>query len=128
MYTYIHHPPTHTQDYIATTGRRITFEWALIHGRNDSPYVANNLGQLLKPLNPKCHVNIIPLNPTQGFQGQPGRSKSLDVFIDTLAKHGVSATARVRRGIDIDAGCGQLTQKKKEREARARQSQSGAVA
>ena len=55
--------------------RRVTFEWALIHGKNDNSEVASKLGQLLRPLRGKCHVNIIPLNPTGGFEGKPGDPK-----------------------------------------------------
>jgi len=90
--------------YVSRSGRRITFEWALIAGENDSKAEARRLGQLLKGL--KCHVNLIPLNPTRGFGGAP--SSNAEAFIAELGKHGVPATCRVRRGIDIDAGCGQL--------------------
>ena len=56
----------------------------------------------------KCHVNLIPLNPTKGFNGQPTSAKSAQAFVAVLESHGIPATVRVRRGIDIDAGCGQL--------------------
>jgi 23S rRNA (adenine2503-C2)-methyltransferase len=55
--------------YVAETGRRITFEWALIHGENDTPQQAHALGKLLQGL--LCHVNLIPLNPTKGYDGGP---------------------------------------------------------
>ena len=104
------------REYVDVTGRRISFEWALIAGKNDSPEVAERLGKLLRPLRGKCHVNIIPLNPTGGFDGRPGDSRALAEFVKVLdRKHGVPASARVRRGIDIDAGCGQLTQTRKKR-------------
>ena len=90
--------------YVEKTGRRITFEWALIAGENDTPEQAHKLGALLEGL--LCHVNLIPLNLTAGYTGQP--SKIAFAFIETLMNYGVSATVRVRRGIDIDAGCGQL--------------------
>jgi len=96
------------KNYIDVTGRRITFEYALIAGENDTPEVANELGKLLKKLHPYCHVNLIPLNPTQGFDGGPSQSKSVNRFIEILAQYKIPATPRVRRGIDIDAGCGQL--------------------
>jgi 23S rRNA (adenine2503-C2)-methyltransferase len=57
--------------YVEAKQRRITFEWALIAGVNDDPAVAHRLGRLLQPLRGKCHVNIIPLNPTGGFEGKP---------------------------------------------------------
>jgi 23S rRNA (adenine2503-C2)-methyltransferase len=94
------------RDYVEQTNRRVTFEWALIDGQNDSVPEAHRLGRLLKGL--KCHVNLIPLNPTHGYDGRPTGSDQAQAFIDALATHGVPATVRVRRGIDIDAGCGQL--------------------
>ncbi len=95
--------------YVEKTGRRITFEWASIAGKNDTAMQADKLGALLRGL--MCHVNIIPLNPTGGYAGRPSDSPAIQQFIDILAEYGVSATVRVRRGIDIDAGCGQLKSK-----------------
>ncbi len=92
--------------YVAQTGRRITFEWALINGENDTLEQARALGGLLKGL--ICHVNLIPLNPTEGFKGGPSSRERVDAFQEELARFGVSSTVRVRRGIDIQAGCGQL--------------------
>ncbi len=97
------------RDYVRKTGRRITFEWAAIAGQNDTPEEAHKLGALLKGL--LCHVNIIPLNPTGGYAGRPSDMGAVDSFIEILASYGISATVRVRRGIDIDAGCGQLKSK-----------------
>jgi hypothetical protein len=90
-------------EYVRLTGRRITFEWALIAGQNDTPEVAHKLGKLLSSLNKSCHVNLIPLNPTAGFDGAPTKAADCKVFVDILAEYGVAATPRVRRGIDIDA-------------------------
>ena len=92
--------------YVEKTNRRISFEWALIAGKNDDDATASELGRLLKGL--LCHVNLIPLNPTVGYDGAPTEAPEAERFIAILARHGVSATVRVRRGIDIDAGCGQL--------------------
>jgi len=94
------------RDYQAVTGRRISFEWALIAGGNDSAAEAHRLGRLLRGLS--CHVNLIPLNPTARFDGAPTADADARTFVQVLAEHGVPATVRVRRGIDIDAGCGQL--------------------
>lgn len=94
------------REYIDRTGRRITFEWALIAGENDVQEQAHALGALLKGL--LCHVNLIPLNPTSGYEGQPSDRERVQAFQDVLAMYGVSSTVRVRRGIDINAGCGQL--------------------
>jgi 23S rRNA (adenine2503-C2)-methyltransferase len=95
--------------YVDKTGRRITFEWALIRGENDTLEQAHTLGKLLQGL--LCHVNLIPLNPTIGYIGGPSAGNAVDAFVVALAEYGVSATVRVRRGIDIDAGCGQLKAK-----------------
>ncbi len=97
------------RDYIEKTGRRVSFEWALIRGETDTPAQAHALGKLLKGM--MCHVNAIPLNPTGGYEGEPSSTESGDQFISILQGYGVSATIRVRRGIDIDAGCGQLKAK-----------------
>lgn len=94
------------RDYIARTGRRVSFEWALIDGQNDSPEQAHALGKLLEGL--LCHVNLIPLNPTSGYAGKPARTERVERFMHILESYGVPATVRVRRGIDIHAGCGQL--------------------
>merc|ERR1712151_266732 len=98
--------------------------WALIENENDTPYVARQLGNLItKEYNIRkdmVHINLIPLNPTGGFkQGKPSAKKNVDQFIYVLENEfGLTATPRVRRGIDIDAGCGQLkaTIQKKEKQ------------
>lgn len=92
--------------YVEKTGRRVTFEWALIAGENDTSEQAHTLGELLRGL--LCHVNLIPLNPTGGYAGKPSDAAAAARFIATLESYGVPATIRVRRGIDISAGCGQL--------------------
>jgi 23S rRNA (adenine2503-C2)-methyltransferase len=93
--------------YVTTTGRRITFEWALVHGVNDTPEQAHLLASKLKGL--LCHVNAIPLNPTKGYGGKATTRKRADEFKNILINSGVSTTIRLRRGIDIQAGCGQLS-------------------
>lgn len=92
--------------YVEKTGRRVTFEWALIHSINDTPEVARRLASLLKGLN--CHVNAIPLNPTTGYSGKATNRQRAEKFKETLEQAGVPCTIRMRRGIDIAAGCGQL--------------------
>ena len=92
--------------YIHKTGRRVTFEWAAIAGENDTPHEAHKLGQLLAGM--LCHVNIIPLNPTGGYKAGPSNSSHIAKFQNVLKHYGVGSTVRVRRGIDIAAGCGQL--------------------
>jgi len=93
-------------DYVKITNRRITFEWALIYDVNDTPETARKLGMLLEGL--LCHVNVIPLNPTQGFEGQATTRERAQAFREELEKLGIPCTIRMRRGIDIQAGCGQL--------------------
>ncbi|MCD4672738.1 MAG: 23S rRNA (adenine(2503)-C(2))-methyltransferase RlmN [Anaerolineaceae bacterium] len=92
--------------YVAQTNRRITFEWALIQGVNDSIQDAKDLVDLLHGL--LCHVNIIPLNPTDNFDGQASSRKQAQLFQAELDKRGIPCTIRLRRGIEIGAGCGQL--------------------
>jgi 23S rRNA (adenine2503-C2)-methyltransferase len=91
---------------VEKTGRRITFEWALINGENDTVEQAQALGKLVQGM--LCHVNLIPLNPTAGYGGAPSSLERVDKFQEVLTAYGVSSTVRVRRGIDIQAGCGQL--------------------
>jgi 23S rRNA (adenine2503-C2)-methyltransferase len=92
--------------YIEKRGRRIFFEWALIAGENDTPEQANAVGRLLQGLD--AHVNLIPLNPTTGYGGHPSNPAAAREFQEILAGYNLPSTIRQRRGIDIDAGCGQL--------------------
>ncbi len=94
------------RDYSETLGRRIFFEWALIEGENDGPEQAHALGRLLAGLD--THVNLIPLNPTTGFDGRPANLPAIKGFQAILAEYGLPSTVRQRRGIDVAAGCGQL--------------------
>ena len=92
--------------YNAHTGRKIFFGWTLIAGRNDTPHVARQVGELLRGLN--AHVNLIPLNPTEKFDGCESTDSAADGFQKILADAGIPSTVRQRRGIDVAAGCGQL--------------------
>ncbi|HTQ31584.1 MAG TPA: 23S rRNA (adenine(2503)-C(2))-methyltransferase RlmN [Opitutaceae bacterium] len=93
--------------YCEKTGRRIFFEWTLIAGRNDSAAEARAVGRLLRGL--PAQVNLIPLNPTAGYDGAPGRSEAARRFQKILAdEFSLPSTVRQRRGLDIAAGCGQL--------------------
>ena len=92
--------------YVETTHRRITFEWALIQEVNDFEQDARELAALVKGL--LCHVNIIPLNPTKKFTGKSTTHERALAFQAVLAKNGIPCTIRLRRGLDINAGCGQL--------------------
>lgn len=95
--------------YSKKQDRRIFFEWTLIAGKNDSPAQAHALGRLLKGID--SHVNLIPLNPTRDFDGLASQSASVTHFKEILAGYDIPSTVRQRRGIDIDAGCGQLRQR-----------------
>jgi len=97
------------RDYFETTKRRVTFEWALINEVNDTFEEAQNLAKLLEGI--RCHVNVIPLNPTQGFAGKKSAKDRVLAFKNTLESYGIPCTVRMRRGIDIQAGCGQLASK-----------------
>lgn len=99
------------REYVEKTGRRITFEWALIRDVNDTPETARELATLLKGL--MCHVNVIPLNPTQKYPGQATTRERAVEFCAVLSKAGIPCTIRIRRGIDIQAGCGQLAAREK---------------
>lgn len=111
---------TTIREYIRVKKMRVTFEWALIEGQNDSKDVARTLGRLLQKhdIRPDmAHVNLIPLNPTGGYGGGPSGRNNVHRFVEVLEKEfGISATPRMRRGIDIDAGCGQLKASVKKKE------------
>ncbi len=93
--------------YSETTGRRIFYEWTLIDGKNDSPDHARAVGRLLHGL--PAQVNLIPLNPTTGYDGTPTHTDAARRFQKILAdEFSLPSTVRQRRGIDIAAGCGQL--------------------
>lgn len=93
--------------YSEQTGRRIFYEWTLIEGQNDREEQARAVGALLRGL--PAQVNLIPLNPTTGYDGAPTRSEAAKRFQQILAEEfAVPSTVRQRRGIDIAAGCGQL--------------------
>jgi 23S rRNA (adenine2503-C2)-methyltransferase len=91
--------------YFKKTGRRITFEYALIDGINDSPEIAEELALLLKGNG--AHVNLIPVNSTAGGFQRPERRR-VHEFQRILRKGGVNCTVRVEKGSEISAACGQL--------------------
>lgn len=95
--------------YYEKTSRRIHFEYAMIHGVNDSPQNAKELLQLLKGL--PAHVNLIPLNHVEESPLKPSTKAAVAAFQKTLEDGGVTATVRRTLGSDIDASCGQLRRK-----------------
>ena len=102
--------------YIDKTGRRISFEYGLFGGVNDSVAHAEELSLLLKGL--KCHVNLIPVNyvPERNYVRTP--KNQIFAFEKTLKKNGINVTIRREHGHDIDAACGQLRAKERKEETR----------
>ncbi|KKB39295.1 23S rRNA (adenine(2503)-C(2))-methyltransferase RlmN [Bacillus thermotolerans] len=102
--------------YIEKTGRRISFEYGLFGGQNDSLEHAEELAELLKGM--KCHVNLIPVNyvPERNYVRTP-RNK-IFAFEKALKEHGINVTIRREQGHDIDAACGQLRAKERSEETR----------
>ncbi len=94
------------REYIARARRRVTFEYALIHQVNDTDALARATAALLRGL--LCHVNLIPLNPTPGTPQRGSAPERVAEFERILAAAGIPVTVRLRRGSDIQAGCGQL--------------------
>ncbi len=94
------------QDYVEATHRRLSFEWALIDGTNDTARHAEELAAYARPL--RAHVNLIPLNPTPGYAVRGTSPTQVRAFADQLGDLGINATIRRTRGTDIDAACGQL--------------------
>ncbi|MBR1740643.1 MAG: 23S rRNA (adenine(2503)-C(2))-methyltransferase RlmN, partial [Lachnospiraceae bacterium] len=102
------------REYLQKTNRRITFEYSMVEGINDSRKEADELAALLKGLN--CHVNLIPLNPVEGRMGQRSRRERIQDFKFRLEKNHINVTIRREMGRDIDAACGQLKNKQQRRE------------
>jgi 23S rRNA (adenine2503-C2)-methyltransferase len=101
--------------YIARTGRRVSFEYALMRGINDSDETARELAALLRGR--LCHVNLIPLNPVDVLPYERPDPASIARFATTLQAAGIPTTVRYSRGLDIDAACGQLRAKEESRQA-----------
>lgn len=100
--------------YQAQTGRRISFEYAVIAGVNDQPADAKRLAEILKGL--LCHVNLIPVNPIREGGYQPPEKKGVLRFQEQLTKLGLNATIRRTLGSDISASCGQLRHQNSKKE------------
>lgn len=95
--------------YIIHTGRRISFEFALINGINDNEETALALAKLLRGM--LAHVNLIPVNEIQDGQYKKSKEKNVEKFMNILNSSGIVTTVRRELGKDIDAACGQLRQK-----------------
>lgn len=98
------------KEYIEKTNRRITFEYALVDGVNDSHEAAIHLSRLLKGM--LCHVNLIPVNKIKGGKYEKSSTEKILEFRDTLNDRGIVATVRRELGSDISAACGQLVRDK----------------
>lgn len=92
--------------YFAKTGRRITFEYSLVGGVNDTDRDAKELIALIKDIN--CHVNLIPVNPIKERDFVQSQKKVIENFKNKLEKNGINVTIRREMGRDIDGACGQL--------------------
>ena len=97
--------------YFEKTGRRITFEYSLVGGVNDTPEDATELCRLVKPLN--CHVNLIPVNPIKERDFVQSEMRAITAFKNKLEKNGINCTIRREMGRDIDGACGQLRRRQK---------------
>ena len=99
------------RSYQRETGRRISFEYAMVHGVNDSDATARELARLIRGMG--AHVNLIPINPVDGSPYSATDAANVKRFQETLLKLGVNATVRRRLGSDISAACGQLRREAK---------------
>lgn len=97
------------RDYAQKTGRRIHFEYTVVHGVNDSEACARELASRLRGM--LCHVNLIPVNPVKERDYTPPDKKSVQIFCKLLNNLGICATIRRTLGEDVDASCGQLRQR-----------------
>ncbi|GAC1519234.1 MAG: 23S rRNA (adenine(2503)-C(2))-methyltransferase RlmN [Chloroflexota bacterium] len=99
------------EEYCRQTRRRVSFEYVLLKGVNDSQALALELAQLLRPLRGMAHVNVIPWNPFRA--GKFVRSEGPDAtrFVEAVRRSGVNATPRYSKGLDISAACGQLQER-----------------
>lgn len=96
--------------YGEKTGRRVSFEYALMAGDNDDEAIARDLGGLLRRNGVLCHVNLIPLNPVEDLRYERPKAESIERFAATLRATGIPTTIRYSRGVEIAAACGQLRQ------------------
>jgi len=101
------------REYFERKGRRVTIEWALMRGTNDTADQAAKLAAIAVSLG--AHVNVINLNPTPLTKERPAGRASLDAFMGRLEAEGANATLRATRGQDIDGACGQLRSRASER-------------
>ncbi len=99
--------------YFEQTGRRVTFEYSLVGGVNDTDEDAKELSQMIRGMN--CHVNLIPVNPIKERDYVQSNAAVIEAFKNKLEKNGINVTIRREMGRDIDGACGQLRKSYKER-------------
>ena len=99
--------------YTEETSRRISFEYSMMSGINDSDECARELASRLKGM--LCHVNLIPVNEVEESPFKPSTPERIKKFTEILEKHGITTTVRRKLGSDIDASCGQLRLKENKR-------------
>jgi len=97
------------KDYIAKTNRRVTLEYVMLEGINDSVSCAHELSDLIRGMN--VYVNLIPYNETNNIQFKASSKEVIDEFFNTLKKRGIEVTVRRKFGTKISAACGQLRSK-----------------
>src|SRR5699024_9176978 len=102
--------------YQETTGRRVSFEYSMVRGVNDSPATAKELAALIRGMG--AHVNLIPINPVDGSPYSATDAENVKRFQSLLTDLGVNATVRRRLGSDISAACGQLRREEAAKEGR----------
>ena len=95
--------------YFSKTGRRVTFEYSLVGGVNDTSEDAAELSALVKGMN--CHINLIPVNPIKERSYVQSNAGVIEAFKNKLEKNGINVTIRREMGRDIDGACGQLRKK-----------------
>ncbi len=100
------------REYVNITGRRISFEYTLLAGVNDSPSQAQELAALIKGW--QTHVNLIPYNPIQDADYQRPNARAIQVFADVLATANITVSIRRTRGLEAQAACGQLRRTERE--------------
>lgn len=95
--------------YIGKTNRRVSFEYIMLNGVNDSKECAEQLASLVKGMN--CHINLIPFNSVSEYNYQRSQKQTIESFKDVLEQHHIQVTVRYSKGSEIDGACGQLRRK-----------------
>ncbi|MFC4653014.1 23S rRNA (adenine(2503)-C(2))-methyltransferase RlmN [Lactococcus nasutitermitis] len=106
--------------YTETTNRRVTYEYIMLSGVNDTPEIAQELANLIKPRNKLAYVNLIPYNPVaEHIKYERSTHDATMKFYDVLKKNGINCVVRQEHGTDIDAACGQLRSKQIQKATKA---------